>query len=79
MLVPALLPGVSEDQQKKLGKAHGAIFRAKYLDRVKAFPQAHALLAHVQASGKRVVFASSASKWPAPIGWSDAFVSSLTV
>jgi HAD superfamily hydrolase (TIGR01549 family) len=62
MLVPALLPGAGEAEQKSLGEAHGAAFETRYLAQVKAFPDARALLARVQRAGKRVVLASSASK-----------------
>ncbi|WP_174297116.1 HAD family hydrolase [Sphingomonas bacterium] len=61
MLVPALLPDLDETGQEGLGKAHGAIFKIRYLDAVKAFPGAHDLLARVRRAGRRVVLASSAS------------------
>ncbi len=61
-LVPALLPDLPEDEQKKLGKVHGAIFKSKYLDAIKPFPAAHDLLARARASGFRLALASSASR-----------------
>lgn len=61
MLVPSLLPDADEDQQEKLGDAHGAIFKAKYLEQARPFARAHDLLAHVHGLGQRVVLASSAS------------------
>ena len=62
MLVPTLMPGTSEAEQEKLGDAHGGAFKTKYLEQVKAFPSARDLLVRVQRAGKKVVFASSASK-----------------
>ena len=62
MLVPTLLPDADEDQQDALGKRHGEIFKAKYLDTAKPFAQAHALLAHAHGLGQQVVLASSASE-----------------
>ena len=61
MLVPTLLPDLDEDAQEKLGDAHGAIFKDKYLKEAKPFPGAHDLLALSHAAGQRVVLASSAS------------------
>ena len=62
MLVPALLPDASEEQAEALGEAHGAIFKARYLDQVRPFPRARDLLARVHDAGQKVVLASSASK-----------------
>ncbi len=62
MLVPSLLPEADEAAQEKLGKAHGDVFKARFLDTVKPFPGAHDLLARAHATGQRVVLASSASK-----------------
>ena len=61
MLVPTLLPDLGDDQVDKLGDAHGAIFKAKYLETSKPFTQAHDLLAYAHDLGQRVVLASSAS------------------
>lgn len=61
MLVPSLLPDLDDDAQDSLGKAHGAVFKAKYLDQARPFPQAHDLLAHAYGRGQQVVLASSAS------------------
>jgi HAD superfamily hydrolase (TIGR01509 family) len=61
MLVPTLLPDASEDEQKRLGEAHGAAFKSKYLAEVRPFPAAHDLLRRVRDSGRHVVLASSAS------------------
>ena len=62
MLVPTLLPDTDEDDQEKLGEAHGDAFKSKFLDQVEPFPMAHALLKRVQEAGQQVVLASSASK-----------------
>jgi membrane protein len=61
MLVPTLLPDLDEAAQEKLGDAHGAIFKDKYLDEARPFAGAHDLLAHAQAQGQKVLLASSAS------------------
>ena len=61
MLVPALLPDADEAEQERLGAAHGAIFKAKYLAVARPFTQAHDLLAHAHRLGQRIVLASSAS------------------
>lgn len=62
LLVPALIPGADERTIKALGDAHGHVFKEKYLDQVKAFPQVRELLQAVHAAGVRVVLASSASE-----------------
>jgi membrane protein len=61
MLVPSLFPDADDDLQERLGKAHGDVFKGKYLETVKPFPGAHDLLARVHATGRTVVLASSAS------------------
>jgi phosphoglycolate phosphatase-like HAD superfamily hydrolase len=60
-LVPALIPGTSDDDAEKLGDAHGTIFKGEYLEQVRAFPQARELVQRVHDSGRMVVLASSAS------------------
>ncbi len=62
MLVPTLLPETSESQQKKLGDAHGEVFKSKFLEQVQPFMRARDLLVRVKRDGQRVVLASSASK-----------------
>lgn len=62
MLVPSLLPEADEAAQEELGKAHGDVFKARFLDTVKPFLGAHDLLARAHAAGQKVVLASSASK-----------------
>ena len=62
MLIPTLLPDLDEARQKKLGDAHGSIFKAKFLSTVKPFAHAHELLAHANGRGQQVVLATSASR-----------------
>ncbi len=62
MLVPAVLPNVDKATLEKLGNAHGRIFKANFLYKVKPFREAHKLLAHAHGIGQQVVLASSASK-----------------
>ncbi|MGI4731504.1 MAG: HAD family hydrolase [Janthinobacterium lividum] len=61
-LVPALLPGVTKDEQEALSEAHGDVFTRHYRIRVRPFPGARVLLARVAETETKVVFASSASK-----------------
>jgi len=61
MLISSLVPGLDEEVQQTVGDAQGAIFREKYRPSVEAFPGAHALIAHVNECGQKVVLASSAS------------------
>src|SRR4051812_15850611 len=61
MLVPTLMPESSERLREKLGKAHGEIFKARFLAQVKPFPGAHDLLVRVHGASQKVVLASSAS------------------
>jgi membrane protein len=60
-LVPALLPGASEETAERLSNRHGEVFKADYLRNARPFPGARALLERVHADGKKVVLASSAS------------------
>jgi HAD superfamily hydrolase (TIGR01509 family) len=62
MYVPALVPDADAALREKLGDAHGEIYQGRFLNAVKPFADAHALLARVHAAGQRVVLASSASK-----------------
>ena len=61
LLVPALLPGAPRAEQERLAQRHGEVFKARYLDLVRPFPGAAALLRRVADSGRKVVLASSAS------------------
>ncbi|HEX8383851.1 MAG TPA: HAD family hydrolase [Sphingomonas sp.] len=62
MLVPALVPGATEEQAEKLGDAHGEAFKGKYLARVRPFDGARDLLARVRGAGLKVALASSAAQ-----------------
>ena len=59
--VPALLPGVSEEEADRLGDAHGRIYKERYLGQVRPFPGARELLTHCKEQGYKVALASSAS------------------
>lgn len=61
-LVPTLLPGSDEATAERLGDAHGAVFKDKYLATARPFPHARDLLAHAHAAGCKLVLASSASQ-----------------
>lgn len=62
LLVPALIRSASADEVAALSERHGAIFKTMYLDRVRPFPGAAALLRRVHRSGRKVVLASSAKQ-----------------
>ena len=62
LLVPALIPGATEQEIEALSSRHGEIFKTRYLARVRPFPHAADLLRHVAAQGQKVALASSASK-----------------
>jgi HAD superfamily hydrolase (TIGR01509 family) len=62
MLVPTLLPELDDDAVEALGDEHGRIFKARYLEAIEPFDQAHAILAEVAARGQQVVLASSAAE-----------------
>lgn len=62
LLVPALMPHAPEAVQQAIAKAHGEIFHTRYLDRVRPFPGASALVRRVHDAGQRVVLASSAER-----------------
>ena len=62
LLVPALLPALSEAEQKRIADRHGAVFKERYLGEVKPFAGARELLEKVHRAGKTVVLASSASQ-----------------
>lgn len=62
LLVPALLPDADDTLIERLSDAHGACFKAQYLEGVRAFTGAADLVRRVHASGRKVLLASSASK-----------------
>jgi HAD superfamily hydrolase (TIGR01509 family) len=61
MLLPALLPDADAAEHERLRKAHGEMFKSRYLDQVVPFTGARDLLIRVHGAGKKVVLASSAS------------------
>lgn len=60
-LVPALLPRLSDTEQKALDDGHGRLFKQLFLDRAQPFPHAADLLRRTRDAGRTVVLASSAS------------------
>jgi membrane protein len=62
MLIPSLLPGSGQALRDRLARSHGEIYKGRYLDGVKPFPRARALLEHARNAGQKVVLASSASE-----------------
>jgi phosphoglycolate phosphatase-like HAD superfamily hydrolase len=62
LLVPALLPDEPGATHDQIAKAHGRIFADAYLDHVKPFPDAHALVERASRAGLKVVLASSAKR-----------------
>jgi membrane protein len=61
-LVPALLPHLSQGEQKALADGQGRLFKQLFLDKATPFPAARELLRHVHDTGRKVVLASSASQ-----------------
>ena len=59
--VPALLPGISDEEAERLGDAHSRIYKQDYLPRVQPFPGARELLRRCKEEGLIVALASSAS------------------
>ena len=59
--VPALLPGIADDEAERLGDAHGRIYKQDYLPKVGPFPGARELLRRCKDEGLKVALASSAS------------------
>lgn len=59
--VPALVPGVSEEEAERLGEAHKALFAKIYSHRLKPFPGARELLGCCRKEGLKVMLATSAS------------------
>lgn len=62
LLVPALAPDLDEAAQERVAERHGEVFKERFLDRVRPFPQAHAILERAHAAGLKVAIASSASQ-----------------
>jgi membrane protein len=62
LLVPALLPDVDDAVRERIASRQGDHFKDMYLDHVRAFADASAIIAKVHASGRKVVLASSAKR-----------------
>ncbi len=60
LLVPTLLPDADTGLRERLSAKHGEHFKTVYLDRVRPFEGAAALLRRVHASGRKILLASSA-------------------
>lgn len=61
LLIPALVPEVSEDVRRTVSAHHDEIFQRRHLKQVEPFPDAVALLRRVHDSGREIVLATSAS------------------
>lgn len=61
MLIPSLLPGISEARQRLIGTNHDEIFRTQGLPHVRPFADATAFIEQLNAAGLQVVLASSAN------------------
>jgi membrane protein len=61
-LIPALVPSLSDDQQKSIADRHGEIFRLRYLKQVRPFAHATAIVEMLHAKGLQVLLASSAGR-----------------
>jgi membrane protein len=62
LLVPALLPDADDAVCERIASRHGDHFKDMYLDHVRAFEDASAIVAKVHATGRKVVLASSAKR-----------------
>jgi len=61
-LIPSLFPDTTEAEQRALSDVHGEVFKSRYLDQVRPFPHAGALVRALHAQGKKVLLASSSGK-----------------
>jgi phosphoglycolate phosphatase-like HAD superfamily hydrolase len=62
MLIPALAPGLSNDQRTAIAKGHDETFKTKFRDRVRPFPRAGDLIQALARDGVKVALASSAGQ-----------------
>ena len=62
ILVPSLLPDLGQEEQDRISKLAGDLFKGRYLPQVKRFPGASEILRHAAAAGQKVVLASSAGR-----------------
>jgi len=62
MLLPTLLPAVSETERDHIAKGHDDLFRSRYLAQVKPFPGARDLVKYLHDAGTKVLLASSSNQ-----------------
>jgi HAD superfamily hydrolase (TIGR01509 family) len=62
MLLPTLVPHLSERERKAIADLHGHIFQTGYLSRVRPFAHARDLLTDLHSRGLKVLLASSAKQ-----------------
>lgn len=83
LLVPALLPDVPDKVSKAIAERHGTYFSELYLDQIRPFEGAAALITRVHDSGRKVGLASSAKQeeldhYVALLGIADLIAGSAT-
>jgi HAD superfamily hydrolase (TIGR01509 family) len=61
-LLPSLAPDLAKEEQVRIDKLHGDLFKGRYLPDLKPFPGAVEILRRAAATGQKVVLASSASR-----------------
>jgi HAD superfamily hydrolase (TIGR01509 family) len=61
-LIPALIPGIAEEQAEEMDAFRGELFKRDYLPRAIPFPGVRALFERLVGDGVRIVLASSSSK-----------------
>lgn len=61
-LIPVLVPGLGDEEQKAIAHRHGEIFRTRYLPQVRPFPHARDLVEMLHDRGLQIILASSAEK-----------------
>ena len=61
-IIPFLLPAMTAAERGAIADRHGEIFRTRYLELVKPFPNATDLIELLHSKGKKVVLASSADR-----------------
>jgi membrane protein len=62
MLLPTLLPEAGKAERDRISKAHGDIFRSRYLLEVKPIPGASDLIRYLHDAGGKVLLASSSNQ-----------------
>jgi HAD superfamily hydrolase (TIGR01509 family) len=62
MLLPALVPNLSEAERGRIAKAHDEVFRSRYLSQVKAFPGASQLIKYLHDEGSKLLLATSSGR-----------------